>query len=141
MRLKIKQARPVNLNDAVRHAVELEAFYRAESRQTGQGFIEAAARNESSDDGKWNQALSSLRNTMEEMTKSMNKFMSQQQRNVNNRRERNTYHQGRDHSKQVTRQQTSVKSHPDVTFATQIIKGAVLNEKITLKIARTKQVP
>ena len=31
MRLKIKQARPVNLNDAVRHSVELEAFYRAEN--------------------------------------------------------------------------------------------------------------
>ena len=30
MRLRIKQARPLNLNDAVRHAVELEAFNRAE---------------------------------------------------------------------------------------------------------------
>jgi len=30
MRLKIKQARPVDLNDAVRHAVELESFYGAE---------------------------------------------------------------------------------------------------------------
>ena len=32
MRLRIKQARPANLNDAVRHAVELEAFSRAERR-------------------------------------------------------------------------------------------------------------
>jgi hypothetical protein len=30
MRLRIKQVRPVSLNDAIRHAVELEAFYRAE---------------------------------------------------------------------------------------------------------------
>jgi hypothetical protein len=30
MRLGIKQARPVSLNDAVRHAVELEAFNKAE---------------------------------------------------------------------------------------------------------------
>ena len=30
MRLRIKQARPTNLNDAVRHAVELEAFNKAE---------------------------------------------------------------------------------------------------------------
>ena len=112
MRLKIKQARPVNLNDAVRHAVELEAFYRAESRQTGQGFIQATAPNESSDDGKWNQALSSLRNTMEEMTKSMNKFMSQQQRNVNNRPERNTYHQGRDRSKPAGHQTTDFSKKP-----------------------------
>ncbi|XP_060590432.1 uncharacterized protein LOC132745500 [Ruditapes philippinarum] len=35
MRLKIKQARPIDLNDAVRHAVELEAFYRAEKKQQG----------------------------------------------------------------------------------------------------------
>lgn len=32
-RLRIKQARPNNSNDAVRHAVELEAFFRAERRQ------------------------------------------------------------------------------------------------------------
>jgi len=30
MRLRIKQARPTSLNDAVRHAVELEAFHKAE---------------------------------------------------------------------------------------------------------------
>ena len=30
MRLRIKQARPINLNDAIRHAVELEAFNKAE---------------------------------------------------------------------------------------------------------------
>ena len=30
MRLKIKQARPVDLNDSIRHAVELESFYGAE---------------------------------------------------------------------------------------------------------------
>ena len=44
MRLKIKQARPVDLNDAVRHAFELEAFYRAESKQLGLGVIQSAAR-------------------------------------------------------------------------------------------------
>ena len=33
MRLKIKQARPVNLNDAIQRAVELEAFNRAERRR------------------------------------------------------------------------------------------------------------
>ncbi|KAH3847332.1 hypothetical protein DPMN_089652 [Dreissena polymorpha] len=35
MPLKIKQSRPVDLNDAVRHTVELESFYRAERRQQG----------------------------------------------------------------------------------------------------------
>lgn len=34
MRLKIKQARSNSLNDAIQRAVELEAFYRAESRRT-----------------------------------------------------------------------------------------------------------
>ena len=43
MRLKIKQARPVDLNDAVRHAVELEAFYRAENKQLGLGAIQSAS--------------------------------------------------------------------------------------------------
>ena len=33
LRLKIKQARPLNLNDAVRHAVELEANFKAESNR------------------------------------------------------------------------------------------------------------
>ena len=85
MRLKIKQARPVDLNDAVRHAVELEAFYRAENRQTGQGFIHATASSESADTKKWEEAFISLRGTLEEMTKTLNRFMSQQQRNSNSR--------------------------------------------------------
>ena len=38
MRLRIKQARPKSLNDAVRHAVELEAFNKAEKKHEGQGF-------------------------------------------------------------------------------------------------------
>ena len=40
MRLRVKQARPSDLNDAVRHAVELEAYNRAERRkQDGQGYL------------------------------------------------------------------------------------------------------
>ena len=34
MRLKIKQSRPNILNDAIQRAVELEVFYRAESRRS-----------------------------------------------------------------------------------------------------------
>jgi len=33
MRLRVKQAKPLNLNDAVRHAVELEAFNKAERKR------------------------------------------------------------------------------------------------------------
>ena len=40
MRLRIKQARPLNLNDAVRHAVDFEAFNRAERKHLeGQGYM------------------------------------------------------------------------------------------------------
>lgn len=42
MRIRVKQARPVDLNDAIRHAVELETFNRAEKKQLeGQGFMRA----------------------------------------------------------------------------------------------------
>ena len=47
MRLRIKQARPVDLNDAVRHAVELDAFNSAERRQTGsQGYMRNVSENQ-----------------------------------------------------------------------------------------------
>ena len=40
MRLRIKQARPTSLNMAVRHAVELEAFNKAEKKHfEGHGFM------------------------------------------------------------------------------------------------------
>ena len=43
IRLRVKQARPSDLNDAVRHAVELEAFHRTErKKQEGQGYLFSA---------------------------------------------------------------------------------------------------
>ncbi|KAH3819165.1 hypothetical protein DPMN_120898 [Dreissena polymorpha] len=42
MRLRIKQARPLSLYNAIRHAVELEAFYRAE-RAKSDGHVSAVA--------------------------------------------------------------------------------------------------
>ncbi|XP_053391020.1 uncharacterized protein LOC128553858 [Mercenaria mercenaria] len=40
MRLRVKQARPIDLNDAVRHAVELDAFNSAERKHLeSQGFM------------------------------------------------------------------------------------------------------
>ncbi|CAC5395921.1 unnamed protein product [Mytilus coruscus] len=45
MRLRIKQAKPAALNDAVRHAVELEAFNEAEiKREEGNGYLRATNR-------------------------------------------------------------------------------------------------
>ena len=40
IRLRIKQARPNSLNEVVRHAVELEAFVKAEKKQEGVGIHE-----------------------------------------------------------------------------------------------------
>ncbi|CAC5415297.1 unnamed protein product [Mytilus coruscus] len=45
MRLRIKQARPADLNDEIRHAVELEAFNKAEiKREEWKGYLRATNR-------------------------------------------------------------------------------------------------
>ena len=51
MQLRVKQARPLNLNDAVRHAVELEAFNKAErKRDDGRGYLRTTSQaNETQD--------------------------------------------------------------------------------------------
>ena len=42
MRIRIKQSRPVDLNDAIRHAVELDAFNSAERRHVeDRGYLPA----------------------------------------------------------------------------------------------------
>ena len=79
MRLKIKQARPVDLNDAVRHAVELEAFYRAENKQLGLGAIQSAASCSQPDSSDWREAFSTLQTSVETMIKTMSKLLEQQQ--------------------------------------------------------------
>ena len=61
MRLRIKQARPKNLNDAVRHAVELEAFNRAERQHLeGQGFIRLASDKEIGQNSKIEEDMKTL---------------------------------------------------------------------------------
>ena len=77
----------------MRHAVELEAFYRAESRQAGQRFISTAVSSEQVDDKKLAEAFSSLNNRLDEMTKVMNKLLFQQ-RNSNYRQENQPSKQG-----------------------------------------------
>ena len=68
MRLRVKQARPANLNDAVRHAVELEAFNKAEiKRADGQGFLRQARETEIS--GDFSQALKELQNVVVDLQK------------------------------------------------------------------------
>ena len=61
MRLRVKQSRPINLNDAIRHAVELEAFNKAElKREEGQGYLRAT-----SDEGNRESELSSILKNMQ----------------------------------------------------------------------------
>ena len=50
MRLRIKQARPVDLNDAIRHAVELQAFQSSEVKmQETRGFVRAVEKDSPED--------------------------------------------------------------------------------------------
>ena len=79
MRLRIKQARPVNLNDAVRHAVELEAFNKAEIKKTeAQGFLRVAS--ESPDNSKkLDETLKFMQNTLSDLQKEMKSLKAQNQ--------------------------------------------------------------
>ena len=85
MRLKIEQARPVDLNDAVRHAVELEAFYRAERKQLGLGVIQSATNCSQPNSPDLKEAFSTLQTSVDTMTKAMNKMMEQQKNRSYNR--------------------------------------------------------
>ena len=78
MRIRVKQARPVDLNDAIRHAVELEAYNRAEKKHLeGQGFLRATS--EKGDDSKskdtaqvnFEEKLSHLQKSLAELQTSM----------------------------------------------------------------------
>lgn len=78
MGLRIKQARPTSLNDAVRHAVELEAFNRAEkSRLSNQGILNATASSSASQEGftKHQQdELQKLKSTVERLERELQRF-------------------------------------------------------------------
>ena len=70
MRLRIKQARPLNQNDAVRHAVNLEAFNRAEGKHVeGQGYMQSTV-----------EKIPEQRNDLEEGLKALQKTVSDLQK-------------------------------------------------------------
>ena len=73
LRLKIKQARPRSLNDAVRHAVELEAYVKAESKLTeSQGVLKSVSTDDNASDMKELQAMiKELTFSMETMKREM----------------------------------------------------------------------
>ena len=75
MRLRIKQARPVNLNDAVRHAVELEAYFKAEGKlRENRGYVQnvdATERAQPKETGAIHSMLDELRQSMKQLEKKM----------------------------------------------------------------------
>ena len=90
MRLRIKQARPKNLNDAVRHAVELEAFNRAERQHLeGQGFIRLASDKEIGQNSKIEEDMKTLQKSVSDMQKAIEAW-KRQKPHVGERTE-NTY--------------------------------------------------
>ncbi|KAH3788470.1 hypothetical protein DPMN_166614 [Dreissena polymorpha] len=70
MRLRIKQARPVSLNDAIRHAVELEAFYRAE-RTKPDRHVSAVG----TDDNEPMKQMNELQKMVDMLNKRLSQFM------------------------------------------------------------------
>lgn len=68
MRIRIKQARPQNLNDATRHAVELEAYLKAENKHSTMGHQRQVIEQE----GQGHSTIDKdLRNWMEKMEKNI----------------------------------------------------------------------
>ena len=68
MRLRIKQARPIDLNDAIRHAVELDAFNSAERRLLeDKGYLRVANQPNEADKNTVATLLKVVRDLQEEM--------------------------------------------------------------------------
>ena len=66
IRLRVKQARPSDLNDAVRHSVELEAYNRTErKKQEGQGYLFSANASETKSQEKGDSTSVSMENLTE----------------------------------------------------------------------------
>ena len=73
MRIKIKQARPIDLNSAVCLAVELETFYKAERKFEGG---KAHLRTVDNNDIETSQVVSNLASKIEDMYKTMNEQLA-----------------------------------------------------------------
>lgn len=84
MRLRIKQSRPQNLNDAIRHAVELNAFIGAERRRSEEsGFVrEAGGDNASyeSNSSSLEDSIKSIKEMLLSLQTDVNKMKTEQQK-------------------------------------------------------------
>ncbi|MEW8542138.1 MAG: hypothetical protein AB2693_01270, partial [Candidatus Thiodiazotropha sp.] len=78
MRLRIKQARPKNLNDAVRHAVELEAFNRAERKHLeSEGYMRSTSWKAPEEKNSLEKDLKTLQKTVLDLQKSFESWKRQ----------------------------------------------------------------
>ncbi|XP_056006949.1 uncharacterized protein LOC130050723 [Ostrea edulis] len=87
MRLKIKQARPVNLNDAIQRAVELEAYNRAESRRIDAVRVMSGSSADLSKESKLDQFMETVEKNMLSLQRDIRdlkqwKFQSQGQKRM-----------------------------------------------------------
>ena len=85
MRLKIKQARPLNLNDAIQRAVELEAYNRAERQRTDNIRVMNKDSTDTANVSKIDQFMETVEKNMRSLQKDMRdikqwKFQSQSYR-------------------------------------------------------------
>lgn len=71
MRLRIKQARSQNLNETVRHAIELEAILNAEQRLKPMHHSTRAMRQENSQDIKVTSELNGVHASVKDLQKSI----------------------------------------------------------------------
>ena len=70
MRLRVKQARPMDLNDAIRHAVELDAFNSAERRlNESKGYLREVKPQKKAETGD---TITSLLKAVQDIQKEMN---------------------------------------------------------------------
>ena len=84
MRLRIKQARPLNLNDAVRHAVECEAFNRAERKHLeGQGYMRSTVEKVPEQRNDLEDGLKALQKTVSDLQKSFEGWKKQKSNGTN----------------------------------------------------------
>ncbi|KAK3090718.1 hypothetical protein FSP39_014054 [Pinctada imbricata] len=73
MRIRIKQARPKDLNDAIRHAVELEAFLRAEDKTASKGY-QRQVTSEANESDDMKRLIEKLQSSVETMGKEIHQL-------------------------------------------------------------------
>jgi formiminotetrahydrofolate cyclodeaminase len=90
MRMRIKQARPKNLNEALRHAIELEAFLKTEQRLGGSSSLIRAVEQDTSE--TVTDALCTVNGTIVELQRSISTITQELKELKERDRKQTTYH-------------------------------------------------